>query len=114
MKVSIYRVEQPNGAGPYSQEYMDSLEDMFDEHEGGIHVSPKQDRLLGWIDPGEYCCFATLAQLKEWFEGYEHDLTELGFKVARYSVPLPLVRYGRTQAVFTRGDLFPEETFKLS
>lgn len=111
VKVSIYRVEQANGAGPYSWDYKDTLSEMFDEHND---ASPKQDSLLEYIDPGEHCGFATLGQLKEWFEGYEDALASLGFRGARYSVPLALVRYGRTQAVFVRGDLFPEEIFSLN
>ena len=111
MKVSIYRVEQPRGgSGPYSWDYADVLETMFSEHEGGIHISPKQDDMLGHIDPDEHCGFATLDQLREWFEGWEEELASLGFIVARYSVLLPLVRYGKTQAVFRRGDLFPEDS----
>jgi len=111
MKVSIYRVEQPRGgSGPYSWDYADTLEDMFSEHEGGIHVSPRQDDMLGYIDPDEHCGFATLDQLRVWFAGWEEELASLGFIVARYSVPLPLVRYGKTQAVFRRGDLFPEDS----
>lgn len=114
MKVSIYRVEQPRGGfGPYSWEYVDALDGMFADHEGGIHVSPKQDPLLGRIDPDERCGFATLEQLQEWFDGYEADLHELGFIIARYSVPVHIVRYGRTQAVFRRGDHFPVESTPL-
>lgn len=112
MKVSIYRVEQPHGGfGPYAWEFADTLEDMFDAHNGeGIHTSPKQDELLGYIDPGEHCGFATVEQLSAWFDGWEEALDSLGFIVARYSVPLAHVRYGKTQAVFKRGDLFPEDT----
>jgi hypothetical protein len=47
--------------------------------------------------------------LHEWFEGFESVLHELGFIVAKYVIPVFLVRYGATQAVFRRGDYFPVE-----
>jgi hypothetical protein len=109
MKVSIYRVEQPRGGfGPYAAEFEAVLGGMFAEHRRGSHPGPVQDELLGWIDPAEHCGFATLEHLHEWFDGYHNALHDAGFIIARYSVPLPLVRYGKTQAVFRRGDLWPE------
>lgn len=114
MKVSIYRVEQPRGGyGPYSPEFQGALGNMFAEHRSGNHHGPAQDELLGHIDPDEHCGFATREQLQEWFAGYESELSDLGFIVARYSVPVHIVRYGRTQAVFRRGDHFPVETLAL-
>ena len=86
---------------------------MFVQHRSGSHPGPCQDELLGHIDPDEHCGFATLEQLQEWFEGYESELGDLGFIVARYSVPVHIVRYGRTQAVFRRGDHFPVESTPL-
>lgn len=114
MKVSIYRVEERRGgAGPYNASNADALGEMFAEHGSGTHLSPQQDELLMGIDADEHCGFATLEQLDEWFSGYHDALAALGFVVAHYAVPLNLVRYGKTQALFVRGDLFPEEVLAL-
>lgn len=114
MKVSIYRVEQPRGGfGPYSREFQGVLGAMFAQHRSGSHLGPQQDALLGSIDPAEHCGFASREQLDEWFAGWHSTLAAAGFIVARYSVPVHLVRYGLTQAVFRRGDHFPVETYPL-
>lgn len=114
MKVSIYRVEERRGgAGPYNNSNMGTLGEMFAEHGSGTHLSPQQDELLMGIDADEHCGFATLEQLDEWFNGFHDALARLGFVVAHYTVPLNLVRYGKTQALFVRGDLFPTEYLAL-
>jgi hypothetical protein len=114
VKVSIYRVEERRGgAGPYNATNKDSLADMFAEHGSGSHLSPQQDELLLKINADEHCGFATLEQLDEWFNGYHDRLDELGFVVAHYIVPLNRVRYGKTQALFVRGDLWPTEHLTL-
>lgn len=85
---------------------------MFDDHgnEDGKHPGPRGDELLGYIDPDEHCGFATREQLDKWFDGYHGALGKAGFIIAKYSVPVQLVRYGKTQLVFRRGDLFPIES----
>ena len=115
MKVSVLRVEQRGGHGPYSAEYEEALYAMFEDHRSGEHPGPQDDPQLGKeILPGEHCGFATLDALDEWFEGYHDSLEELGFMIAKYSVPKELVRYGRQQLVFHRGDLWPTETMLLT
>lgn len=86
---------------------------MFAQHGSGTHLSPEQDELLLGINADEHCGFATLEQLDEWFEGYHAVLDKLGFVIAHYVVPLNLVRYGKTQALFVRGDHFPIEQLVL-
>lgn len=114
MKVSIYRVEERRGgAGPYNANNKKALAAMFAEHGSGTHLSPLQDELLLGINADEHCGFATLEQLDDWFDGYHVPLAELGFAIAHYSVPLNLVRYGKTQALFVRGDHFPIEHLVL-
>lgn len=113
--VSIFRVETPRGGcGPYTAEYESVLGGMFAEHRAGGHPGPVQDEMLGWIDPEEHCGFATREQLSAWFTGWLHLLAVNGFVGVRYAVPLHTVRYGRTQAVFRRGDHFPVESFQLN
>jgi hypothetical protein len=114
VKVSIYRVEERRGgAGPYNRSNENTLGDMFAEHGSGTHLSPQQDELLCGINPDEHCGFATLEQLHEWFDGFHAVLDKLGFVIAHYVVPLNLVRYGKTQALFVRGDSFPEEVMPI-
>lgn len=114
MLVSIYRVEAPRGGyGPYNKEHGELLEPMFEKHRSGSHPSPRQDWILRGIQATEHCGFATREQLHEWFEGFEDLLHEAGFVLAKYVVPVFLVRYGATQAVFRRGDYFPVEETAL-
>jgi hypothetical protein len=114
VKVSIYRVEERRGgAGPYNKRNAEALGEMFAEHGSGTHLSPQQDDLLLGIKADEHCGFATLEQLDTWFDGFHDALSGLGFVVAHYIVPLNLVRYGKTQALFVRGDLFPTEHLSL-
>ncbi|UDL16698.1 hypothetical protein SEA_ATUIN_5 [Arthrobacter phage Atuin] len=115
MKVSIYRVEERRGgAGPYNRRNTAALGDMFAEHGScGEHVPPQKDELLLGINADEHCGFATLEQLDAWFDGFHQRLADLGFMIAHYVVPLNLVRYGKTQALFVRGDSFPVEHLQL-
>jgi len=87
---------------------------MFEDHASGDNPGPQGDPQLGGIQPGEHCGFATLEALDDWFDGYHEALEALGFMIARYSVPLQLVRYGKQQVVFHRGDLFPVEYMTLT
>jgi hypothetical protein len=92
---------------------MGTLEAMFDDHGNGDHPGPADDPQLGYISENEHCGFATLDALDEWFDGYHEALAELGFVIAKYSVPLNTVRYGRQQLVFNRGDHWPVEHMTL-
>jgi hypothetical protein len=114
VKVSIYRVEERRGgAGPYNNSNTAALGEMFAEHGSGSHLSPQKDELLNGIHADEHCGFATIEQLDEWFDGWHAVLDKLGFVIAHYVMPVNLVRYGKTQAVFTRGDRFPLEVMPL-
>ena len=45
--------------------------------------------------------------LHVWFDGWQVRLSELGFAIAVYIVPVNLIRHARRQLVFRRGDLLP-------
>lgn len=111
--VSVVRVEQPGGYGPYGAEFMEALEAMFEDHRRGDNPGPQDDPQLGYINEGEHCGFATLEALDEWFDGYHEVLAELGFHIAKYRVPIEQVRFGKQQVVFHRGDLWPVEILTL-
>lgn len=108
------RVEQLRGGyGPYSPEYTEALQAMFEDHGNGEHTGPADDPQLGFISGHEHCGFATLDALDEWFDGYHEALESLGFVIAKYLVPIQLVRYGKQQLVFNRGDHWPVEHMTL-
>jgi hypothetical protein len=112
MKVSVFRVEDANGEGPYSST-SPVIAEMNEMHGTANHPAPADDPLLGLIRPNENCCFATLCDLMEWFAGYEDDLADAGYEISVYTVPLADVRYGKHQALFLRGDIYPVRTFPM-
>lgn len=104
MKVSMFRVEDAAGAGPYvDNEDNPALAHMFAVHGDADHLDPFDDDLLDGIYPDEVCGFPTLCALETWFEGYDDVLHEAGYKIAVYTTELQTVRYGKKQAVFVRG-----------
>ena len=114
MKVSVFRVEKPNGDGPYA----DLAQKMLCEHMNAVHgdadhPDPEEDPMLDGIMPDEHCGFATLCDLEAWFAGYEDILDDCGYGIAVYTVPLALVRYGHNQALFVRGDAVPVRTMPM-
>lgn len=120
MKVSVFRVEKPCGTGPYMAGHEDHpmLEQMYRWHGDADHPEPKDDPLLTkfvdeGITPDEACGFATIDALEEWFAGFEDPLTECGYEITVYSVPLTSVRYGKHQAVFLTMDAVPARTLSL-
>ncbi len=112
MKVSVFRVEDAVGQGPYSST-SPLLASMNAMHGGADHPSPDEDPLLGEPYPDENCCFATLCDLEEWFAGYEDDLAEEGYEISVYTVPRENVRWGKQQALFRREDRYPIRTMPM-
>lgn len=104
----MFRVEAPNGAGPYAgNEDNKELAHMFAVHGDADHPDPFDDELLDGIYPDEVCGFPTLCALENWFAGYDDPLHEAGYKIAVYTVPFHSVRYGAKQAVFLKRDAVP-------
>lgn len=102
--VTVYRVEQPDGTGPYFDRYGDyhwgdRLDLMRSDHSDDAHPSPRHDPMLGRIEIYEKSCFESLEQLTEWFKGWMVRLAEEGYVVSEYAVRQGLVRYGERQAV---------------
>jgi len=112
IKVSVFRVETADGSGPYGTDNP-FIEHMNAVHGDAEHPSPEDDPLLDGIYPDEFCGFATLNDLEEWFAGYEDVLADAGFEISVYTVPLYSVRYGLQQAVFLRGDTLPVRSFPM-
>lgn len=110
----MFRVEAPNGAGPYAGNEDDAaLAHMFAVHGDADHPDPFDDPMLDGIYPDEVCGFPTLCALETWFAGYEDPLAAAGYYVAVYSVELQAVRYGFKQGVFVRGKTTPTRVFRM-
>lgn len=105
MKVSMFRVEKADGAGPYvEEEDHPMLKHMYAVHGDADHPEPWDDPLLEIIYPDEVCGFPTLCAVEEWFAGYEDPLAECGYSIVAYTVPIHSVRYGKQQSVFLKKD----------
>jgi len=111
----MFRVEKPCGAGPYigEDEQHPLLAHMYAVHGDEDHPEPWDDPMLEEIYPDERCGFPTLCALEEWFAGYEDPLTELGFNIVAYTVPLQSVRYGAKQAVFVKSHAVAVRTMPM-
>lgn len=107
--ITVYRVESWRGAGPYQDDLREHLGEMFSHHDSsGAHPRPINDGIHS-LSTQEYCGFASMELLRGWFKGHKRALSRAGFNVAVYRVPPPLVRFGRRQLVFERGDRLPYE-----
>lgn len=115
MKVSVFRIEDTDGGGPYNgTKWSDELLDMIGEHTNETHPSPQSDPMLKDIYPHEVCGFATIDAAEEWFAGYADALSEAGFHLSVYTVPIGDVRYGKEQCVFRRGENYPIRTMSIN
>ena len=114
MKVSVFRVEKDNGNGPYADDADPTIyEHMNAVHGDADHPDPEEDPMLGEIYPDEHCGFATYCDLVDWFAGYTDVLADAGYHIAVYTMPRELVRWGRNQCLFVRGEVLPVRTFPL-
>lgn len=102
MKVSVFRIEKPNGDGPYTDADSRITEHMNAVHGDDDHPDPSEDPMLDGINPDESCGFATLCDLEAWFSGYGDLLEEAGYGIAVYSVRREYVRFGRNQCLFLK------------
>lgn len=109
----VYRVEHRDGGfGPYHIESA-RISDQDDElrrravanHEvDEERPRPFQDGLIR-IMAEEFCCFASLETLGEWFDGDSLDLLyRAGYGVFSFEVDEQFVRHGKRQALFVRGE----------
>lgn len=114
MKVSVFRIEKPNGDGPYADD-ADSkiIEHMNAVHGDDEHPDPSEDPLLDGINPDESCGFATLCDLEEWFAGYGDALDAAGYSIVCYSTRREFVRWGKNQCVFLKDHAVPSRTMPI-
>jgi|SRR6478735_81676 len=78
-------------------------EAMLSEHCDIAHPPPQRDNLFD-IAPDEVCAFLDLADLHEWFAGFQDTLAEVGYRISVFEVDECDIRVGDTQIVFRNGE----------
>lgn len=115
----VYRVENSNGGGMYTETECTPSYEMIEE---ARHPTPDKDALLAplWqieLETANYLrfsfAFASLEQLKFWIyrEDWRKKLDENGFGVSVYETDSALI--GDTQAVFLKSQAKLEYTLSL-
>lgn len=105
---TVYRLEGPDGTGPYNDSTPHSRI-IGNEHGVQTHPGPYQD-FGRHPHMDEYFGCETLTQLMIWFGEYFTNLLAEGFRVVKYDVPDGQVMIGLSgmQVMFSRGDTISE------
>lgn len=108
MSVDFYRVALHDDAmeGPYrsipqtdaEQEARRTLLDAGHDWSDEAHPSPRDDGLY-WPEEDEFCGFATLTDLRTWFDGLLDALSAGGFRLFHYQLEPDDIRMGGKQAL---------------
>ena len=105
MYVTIFRVQDTKGQGPYTGDKTnyDYMTQRFcwsrRSHEGANLPSPDAENLLR--TDRHLCGFESLKQLHKWFTDYElKNLKELGFTIHQIEVLKSSVQFGKQQLIF--------------
>lgn len=110
--IKIYRVEHARGGrGPYLGD-LAVAGAMQLEHQKLGHPTPLKDG-IETMTVDDYCGFVAREHVDKWFYGFKAKLAHAGFHIAIYEVPMNLIKFGRKQVAFERGDLLPIETMPL-
>ena len=126
MKVRVWRVEGPDGFGPYG---MDGPHDKSiveramlasgeastgveawkgDDHRPGMwNDNIREIKVYSTLD--WYCGFKSLAQYRRWFnnKATRKELVKHGATLVRYEVDVEFVRYGGHQVCFVKSEAQP-------
>lgn len=88
---------------------------LHDSHSWGLdadtHPCPEEDGII--INSGDVCGFASMNDLRMWFEGFDKRLADNDFKVYVYKVLKKKVQVGSMQVVFNPEDAEYVEQFSL-
>lgn len=98
----VYRVQNEIGVGPYrTYRRHPVVQKMFDAHDSSSHPQPKDD---GIEDFGEHHLsgFASVRDLRMWFEGFLSALIRHGYSIVIVEVPESAVLYGGEQVMYDR------------
>lgn len=84
--LTVWRVENPQGIGPY-QGWHNPLWEMVEAHgDSDEHMAPLAIVSCGGPIEGVVCGCLTLRGLIEWFDGYLDLLKSLGYAIVAYVV----------------------------
>lgn len=117
-KTTVYRVEDPEGRGPYSS-YLAHMNYM--KHSGGRDY-PERERTPAPSEDGfshrdisahHFFGFASLGELFAWFDGYAQELHRNRYRIAVYEVGDEFVIYGVRQVVFVREEAAEVSSLQL-
>jgi len=78
----VFRVQDPDGYGPYNGMSWEGRGEMSSSHCDDSHKSPNADPLLNGIGYIEKCGCDSPEALLRWFDGYWEQLGEAGFVVS--------------------------------
>lgn len=95
----MYRVEGPDGSGPYVGDYFSMRFEIGRAHMNLRHPSPNADASLNnWIEYNEYCGFDSPENLLRWFEQKWQDALEAeDFVITVYEIDQARTgKYGQT------------------
>lgn len=110
----VYRVEGPNGNGPYTTNDFSLRFKLCDAHTDLRHPGPGADDELRRIEYDEYCGFNSVEALMEWFSPkWRKALEEEGFIVKVYEYADARVgSFGQT--LFVKHDAVRVTSYKIS
>ena len=120
MKRTVYRVEHKTSrTGPYRSRLLPKAVRPFAQRiaeESDIwsrHPTPSQDG-LDYMEDDEYCAFATLESLLQWFRNWAEELDQNGFRIKVFNVPAEEVKVGGHQVLFKRKGRRAVKTLQFS
>lgn len=103
----VYRVEKPNGRGPYSKgNSSEAGRKLLGKHQlSNNHPLPDEDGIPCnfYARPEYFCGFHSKELYNEWFGDVFDILAELECSLCEYEAALPDIMFGRKQLVFLKG-----------
>lgn len=103
--VTVYRYEHADGLGPYRPRLDSNFADRLSAaHSDSFHpvawsLVPDEWRNASW-----FCACSSRDSLATWFDGFERDLRDHGYKVVAYTLPREHAKFDYTsgQVVFLK------------
>ena len=121
----VYRIEHTERKSPYNEMvghgcYVDSpidaewYEDMREIHsDPDTHPNIHLDDLTDFAKLEYFCCFATLTDLENWFDGYLELLAEWDFVIYEYEIEgEPMHGLSYKQAMFDPDKIISRKKFE--
>lgn len=108
-QITIYRIENENGLGPYYGNTFGPLERMIFKHNmSDLHPGSEDFVLESEPENIEQYVFGfqTLEQLKSWFEGFISEVEYLGYKIVQFQIDESKIIVGKSgrQIIFRKED----------